>query len=93
MKSVEEVHSRWEGLQEGSNLAKAAETIFIKFSFDSQAALNSVGKIGSHIIQPQLTRHINEIYHQFAAKEASLGELQAGYDKWSWVLVGIISSS
>jgi hypothetical protein len=40
----------------------------------------------------QLTRHVNELNQQLATKEASLRDLQAQYDKWKWVIAGIISS-
>lgn len=36
------IAERWQELNEGSNLAKAAETVFINFRNDSQAALNTV---------------------------------------------------
>ena len=40
---VSTIAERWQELNEGSNLAKAAETVFINFRSDSQAALNKVG--------------------------------------------------
>jgi hypothetical protein len=36
------IAERWQELNEGSNLAKAAETVFINFRTDSQASLNRV---------------------------------------------------
>ncbi|KJA22826.1 hypothetical protein HYPSUDRAFT_138757 [Hypholoma sublateritium FD-334 SS-4] len=68
------IAERWAELNEGSNLTKAAETVFINFRVDSQGALNL------------LTRHVNELNQQIAAKEAALRDLQAQYDEWSWVL-------
>ncbi|KJA22821.1 hypothetical protein HYPSUDRAFT_40603 [Hypholoma sublateritium FD-334 SS-4] len=68
------IAERWQELNEGSNLAKAAETVFINFRNDSQGALNL------------LTRHVNELNQQIATKEATLRDLRADYDKWSWVI-------
>ena len=36
------IAERWQELNDGSNLAKSAETVFINFRNDSQAALNLV---------------------------------------------------
>ena len=92
------IAERWQELNKGSNLTKAAETVFINFRSDSQAALNTVGS-SFHIIQPlfpqkyvysQLTRHVNELNQRLATKLATLRDLQAEYDKWSWVIASII---
>ena len=94
------ITERWQGLNTGSNLTKTAEAVFINFRSDSQASLNRVRlsrTLFDHnlltIVYSQLTRHVNELNQQLASKEASLRELQAEYDKWSWVIVGIIPSS
>jgi len=46
----------------------------------------------SKYIYSQLTRHVNELNEQLATKEATLRDLQAQYNKWSWVIVSLISS-
>lgn len=68
------IAERYQQLQQGSNLSKSAETVFLNFRSASQLALNT------------LTRHVNELNQQLASKEASLRDLQAEYDKWSWVI-------
>lgn len=91
------IAERWQELNDGSNLAKAAETIFINFRNDSQGALNLVrspcrysSTIPLKYIYLQLTRHVNELNQQIATKEAALRDLRAEYDKWSWVIVCIL---
>lgn len=41
-------------------------------------------------VNAQLTRHVNELNQQIATKEAALRDLQAEYNKWSWVIVSML---
>lgn len=45
------VEQRWEQLQQGEDLAKGAETTFLRFNWDSQDAVNNVGRSSSSIVK------------------------------------------
>ena len=51
------IAERWQELNEGSNFGKAAETVFINFRSDSQAALNTAGS-SFHIIQQLFSQNM-----------------------------------
>ncbi|KAF8337658.1 hypothetical protein F5887DRAFT_527929 [Amanita rubescens] len=68
------IRERSAQLNQGTELAASAETVFIKFRSDAQASLNT------------LTRHLAELNYQLSVKEATLRDLEADYAKWSWVI-------
>jgi len=76
------VSAREQQVEQGSNLAKAAETTFISFRSASSTAYD------------KLTAHLNKLNTQLSSERASLQSLQDQYNKWSWMkylgLAGII---